>query len=73
MTSPRLARRGPVGRHLVASARPWRRGPVQRAGPRMGPTPETCRRSADYGLTMDRMRHLDSPDGERQPIYRISP
>jgi hypothetical protein len=35
----------------------------------MGVTPETCRRSANYGLTMDRMRHLDSLDGRRQPIY----
>ncbi|MEV6343174.1 DUF4082 domain-containing protein [Actinoplanes sp. NPDC051851] len=28
-----------------------------------------CRRSANYGLTMDKMRELDGLDGKRQPVY----
>lgn len=38
-------------------------------GPAIGVRPETCRRSANYGRTMDRMRHLDGLDGKRQPIF----
>lgn len=38
-------------------------------GPSLGVTPATCRRAANYGLTMDRMRHLDGLDGRRQPIF----
>ncbi|WFE30200.1 DUF4082 domain-containing protein [Solwaraspora sp. WMMD791] len=38
-------------------------------GPSMGVTAATCRRAANYGLTMDRMRELDAMDGKRQPIY----
>lgn len=37
--------------------------------PPMGVTAATCRRAANYGLTMDRMRYLDGLDGKRQPIY----
>jgi Domain of unknown function (DUF4082)/Bacterial Ig domain len=28
-----------------------------------------CRQSSSYGVTMDRMRYLDTLDGQRQPIY----
>ncbi|WP_305784104.1 DUF4082 domain-containing protein [Symbioplanes lichenis] len=38
-------------------------------GPRLGVTPDTCRRAANYGLTMDRMREVDAMDGKRQPVY----
>ncbi|GAA0450271.1 hypothetical protein Ade02nite_59400 [Paractinoplanes deccanensis] len=38
-------------------------------GPRLGVKPDQCRRAANYGLTMDRMRELDAADGRRQPIY----
>jgi hypothetical protein len=38
-------------------------------GPRLGVTKANCRRAANYGLTMDRMRALDAMDGKRQPIY----
>lgn len=38
-------------------------------GPKLGVTATTCRRAANYGLTMDRMRKLDGLDGRRQPIY----
>ena len=38
-------------------------------GPSIGVTPQTCRRSANYGLTMDTMRNLDGADGKRQPVY----
>ncbi len=38
-------------------------------GPALGVTAATCRRAANYGLTMDRMRELDGRDGKRQPIY----
>lgn len=38
-------------------------------GPSLGVTPATCRRAANYGLTMDRMRALDALDGRRQPIF----
>lgn len=32
-------------------------------------TTTECRRAWNYGLTMDRLRHLDGMDGQRQPIY----
>jgi hypothetical protein len=38
-------------------------------GPSLGVTATTCRRAANYGLTMDKMRRLDGMDGSRQPIY----
>ncbi|MEV4497318.1 DUF4082 domain-containing protein [Micromonospora arborensis] len=38
-------------------------------GPGIGVRPENCRRAANYGRTMDRMRHLDGADGKRQPIF----
>ncbi|GLY05272.1 MULTISPECIES: hypothetical protein [Actinoplanes] len=38
-------------------------------GPAIGVPENACRRSANYGLTMDRMRELDARDGKRQPIY----
>lgn len=38
-------------------------------GQGFGVPEETCRRSANYGLTMDRMRQLDATDGKRQPVY----
>lgn len=38
-------------------------------GPTMGVTKDYCRRSASYGLTMDRMRTLDAMDGKRQPVF----
>ncbi|MFI5937434.1 DUF4082 domain-containing protein [Actinoplanes sp. NPDC051494] len=38
-------------------------------GPRLGITASTCRRAANYGLTMDRMREIDAMDGRRQPVY----
>ena len=38
-------------------------------GPTLGVRPENCRRAANYGLTMDRMRALDAADGKRQPVY----
>lgn len=38
-------------------------------GPSLGVTPANCRRAANYGRTMDRMRALDARDGRRQPIF----
>jgi hypothetical protein len=38
-------------------------------GPGFGVPEETCRRAANYGLTMDRMRELDAKDGKLQPVY----
>ena len=38
-------------------------------GPSIGITSATCRRAANYGLTMDTMRKLDGADGKRQPVY----
>ncbi|MET8091046.1 DUF4082 domain-containing protein [Micromonospora sp. NPDC005220] len=38
-------------------------------GPGIGVRREDCRRAANYGRTMDRMRHLDGADGKRQPIF----
>ncbi|MET8462719.1 DUF4082 domain-containing protein [Micromonospora zamorensis] len=38
-------------------------------GPGIGVRPENCRRAANYGRTMDRMRQLDGADGKRQPIF----
>lgn len=38
-------------------------------GPAIGVPEDACRRSANYGLTMDRMREVDAMDGKRQPIY----
>ncbi|MFY1636617.1 DUF4082 domain-containing protein [Solwaraspora sp. WMMB335] len=38
-------------------------------GPSMGVNASNCRRAANYGLTMDRMRELDAADGKHQPIY----
>lgn len=35
----------------------------------LGVPAATCRRAANYGLTVDRMRYLDGLDGKRQPIY----
>jgi len=37
--------------------------------PPAGVTAATCRRAANYGLTMDRMRYLDGLDGRRQPVF----
>ncbi len=38
-------------------------------GPAIGVTRDTCRRAANYGRTMDRMREVDAMDGKRQPVY----
>jgi hypothetical protein len=38
-------------------------------GPSRGVTSRNCRRSANYGLTMERMRELDALDGKRQPVW----
>jgi len=38
-------------------------------GPSYGVTTRNCRRAANYGLTMDRMRELDAMDGKRQPVW----
>ncbi|GIJ27069.1 hypothetical protein Vqi01_22310 [Micromonospora qiuiae] len=38
-------------------------------GPSIGVTASTCRRAANYGLTMQRMRQVDGLDGKRQPIW----
>jgi uncharacterized protein DUF4082 len=38
-------------------------------GPSLGLTSATCRRAANYGLTMDTMRKADGADGTRQPVY----
>jgi hypothetical protein len=38
-------------------------------GPSAGVSKDKCRRAANYGLTMDRMRELDAIDGKRQPVY----
>ncbi|WP_437307761.1 DUF4082 domain-containing protein [Sorangium sp. So ce388] len=35
----------------------------------LGLPSSTCRLAANYGVTMDRMRHLDGMDGTRQPIW----
>jgi hypothetical protein len=43
--------------------------PATGGAPPLGVSAATCRRSANYGLTMDRMRHLDGLDGKRQPIF----
>ena len=38
-------------------------------GVSIGVATANCRRAANYGLTMDRMRQLDAMDGKRQPVY----
>lgn len=38
-------------------------------GPGFGVPTASCRRAANYGLTMDRIRKLDAMDGKRQPVY----
>jgi hypothetical protein len=38
-------------------------------GVSIGVATADCRRAANYGLTMDRMRQLDATDGKRQPVY----
>lgn len=38
-------------------------------GPSIGVPASTCRRAANYGLTMQRMRQVDAMDGKRQPIW----
>ncbi|GAB3814725.1 DUF4082 domain-containing protein [Micromonospora zhanjiangensis] len=38
-------------------------------GPSIGVTVANCRRSANYGRTMDRMRALDATDGKLQAIW----
>nr|MDT0658392.1 DUF4082 domain-containing protein [Micromonospora sp. DSM 115978] len=38
-------------------------------GPSKGVTRQNCRRAANYGLTMERMRELDALDGKRQPVW----
>jgi hypothetical protein len=38
-------------------------------GPGIGVKSSTCRRSANYGRTMDRLRALDGTDGKRQPVF----
>jgi hypothetical protein len=38
-------------------------------GPSLGVEKDSCRRAANYGLTMDRMRDLDKTDGKIQPVY----
>ncbi|WP_410814240.1 DUF4082 domain-containing protein [Micromonospora sp. 067-2] len=38
-------------------------------GPGIGVRREYCRRAANYGRTMDRMRQVDGADGKRQPIF----
>jgi hypothetical protein len=38
-------------------------------GARLGVKKDNCRRAANYGLTMDRMRGLDAADGKLQPVY----
>ncbi|XXY45995.1 DUF4082 domain-containing protein [Sorangium sp. So ce269] len=35
----------------------------------LGLPSSTCRLSANYGVTMDKMRQLDGMDGQRQPIW----
>jgi hypothetical protein len=40
-------------------------------GPTVGVGERDCRRAANYGLTVDRMRALDAKDGRRQPIYNF--
>ena len=40
-------------------------------GPTIGVGERDCRRAANYGLTVDRMRELDARDGKRQPIYNF--
>ncbi|MGY1631523.1 hypothetical protein ACI784_07440 [Geodermatophilus sp. SYSU D01186] len=38
-------------------------------GPSVGAGGDACRRAANYGLVVDRMRYLDGLDGLRQPIW----
>jgi hypothetical protein len=38
-------------------------------GPSLGVKAADCRRAANYGLTIDRIRELDGVDGRRQPVY----
>jgi hypothetical protein len=38
-------------------------------GPTYGVNKDNCRRAANYGLTMQRMRDLDAMDGKRQPVW----
>ena len=40
-------------------------------GPTLGVRERDCRRAANYGLTVDRMRELDARDGKRQPIFNF--
>ncbi|WP_250002924.1 DUF4082 domain-containing protein [Actinoplanes sp. M2I2] len=37
----------------------------------LGVKEEFCRRAANYGLTVDRMRTLDAADGKRQPVFNF--
>lgn len=38
-------------------------------GPALNVRPADCRRSANYGMTVDRIRRLDGADGKRQAVY----
>ncbi len=38
-------------------------------GRALGVPADKCRRAANYGRTMDRIRHLDGLDGKRQPVW----
>jgi hypothetical protein len=44
---------------------------AEHEGPVLGVKEQNCRRAANYGLTVDRMRTLDAADGKRQPIYNF--
>jgi hypothetical protein len=38
-------------------------------GPSLGVSREACRRAANYGLVIDKMRRLDGADGRRKPVW----
>ncbi|WP_250034296.1 DUF4082 domain-containing protein [Paractinoplanes maris] len=40
-------------------------------GPVLGVKEGNCRRAANYGLTVDRMRTLDAADGKHQPVFNF--
>ncbi len=61
------------GLNLVSSDIYWYTDPYVCKAPAeglgMGVPTASCRRAANYGRTMDRIRLLDGLDGKRQPVY----
>lgn len=58
---------------VISSDLYWYTDPNVCGSPSEGPSrdipAEECRRAANYGWTVDRMRSLDAQDGRRQPVW----